>query len=160
MREIPTASAAAILAFAIAAIAGVESAAAQAPPSGVIDENVLFGGPEDIVRIIDVETAQAGTVDLVERESFKPSFGVSGSATTGASLTVYAIQPTGGAEAAALSAQAVASLEVDAVPSETVHLNTKLEAAMENGTLAGAGMSAYADVRPSELSRFYLSGEF
>jgi hypothetical protein len=147
----------ALLALAIA-LGG--TAAAQVPPSGVIDENVLFGGPDDIVRVIDVETAAAGTVDLVEKESFKPAFGVSGSARTGASLDFYAIPPSTGAEGAALSASATASLEADAVPSEIVHLNSKGQATMENGSLSEAGGSAYVDIRPSELSRFYLSGEY
>lgn len=131
----------------------------QIPPL-VIDENALFGGTRDIVTVIDPNVASAGTVKLVQDTKTYPVFLISGDAGAG----IYGAYTPRGAIAtdpqALYGAVNISGLEFDYLPTKDIHFSlTSNLLALPNQMLA-TSLSAFADLRQSDLVRLYASGSF
>ncbi len=125
-----------------------------------LDENALFGGSADLVTVIDPAKAAVGTITLVEQKPFAPSVQLTGTASAIVAGFWNLDPPSRGTLPANSLLPSVKSIfGLDFLPSKTVKLH------LDNTTVAGpAGIYStlfnyYADFRPSELSRFYISGK-
>jgi len=129
-------------------------------PPEVIDENELFGGPKDIVTVIDPSVASAGTVQLVQDTKAYPVFLIGGSAGAG----LYGdYTPMGAISSDAQSlygAVNVSGLEFDFLPSRNLHFSLSNNLLAAPNQILAASASAYADLRQSDLVRLYVSGSF
>ena len=136
------------------------SSSSSFKPPEVIDESELFGGPKDIVTVIDPSVASAGTVQLVEDTKTYPVFLISGSAGAG----LYGnYTPLGGSSSdkqTLYGAVDISDLEFDYLPAENLHFSLSSNLLAVPNQILAASASAYADLRQSDLVRLYASGSF
>ncbi len=124
-----------------------------------LDENALFGGDGELVRVIDPAAAAAGTITLVETPPFRTTLQFSGTATASIAGSWNIVSVPGqvrSPDSLLPGLKSVFSLDALMTPAVKLHL--------DNTTVAGpAGIHStifgyWADIRPSELTRFYMSG--
>jgi len=136
------------------------SSSSNLKPPEVIDENELFGGPKDIVTVIDPNVASAGTVQLVEDTKTYPVFLISGSAGAG----LYGnYTPLGGSSSdkqTLYGAVDISDLEFDYLPAKNLHFSLSTNLLAVPNQILAASATAYADLRQSDLVRLYVSGSF
>jgi len=128
--------------------------------SAPLDDNILFGGSADIVRVIDTETASSGTVNLVTEEKRYPVFLVEGGASVAFSGDFTPIGATVKDKQSLVGTLAVRGLSIDFLPAENIHFGTSLDATVSGAGLDKIAIDGFADMRASEFSRLYGSGGF
>ena len=133
--------------------------ASQTPPA-VIDENALFGGPKDIVTVIDPNVAAKGVIQLVQDTKTYPVFLISGTAGAG----LFGNYTPVGAEPAdpqkLYGAVNLSGLEFDYLPAKNLHFSISTDMLAVPSEMLAASVGAYADLRASELVRLYAGGSF
>jgi len=133
--------------------------ASQTPPAA-IDENALFGGPKDIVTVIDPNVAATSVVQLVQDTKTYPVFLISG--TAGAGLFGN-YTPVGAAftdPQKLYGAVNLSGLEFDYLPTKSLHFSVSADLLAVPSEILSASVGAYADLRASELVRLYAAGSF
>lgn len=125
-----------------------------------LDESALFGGSGDLVRVIDPKEAAAGTITLVEQKAFQPNLQFTGTVTA-LGTGVWNLDPpsSGTVPKDTFYPSVKSALALDFLASKTTKLH------LDNTTVTGpAGFRSsifgyYVDVRPTELTRLYVSGK-
>ncbi len=125
-----------------------------------LDENALFGGSSDLVTVVDPTEAAAGTVTLVAQKPFAPSVQLTGTASA-IVAGFWNLDPpsTGTVARNSLLPTAKSVFGLDFLPSKTVKLHLDNTTIVSPAGIYSTLFDYYADVRPSELSRFYISGK-
>ena len=129
-------------------------------PPEVIDENELFGGPKDIVTVIDPSVASAGTVQLVQDTKAYPVFLIGGSAGAGLYGSYTPLGSSSSDTQTLYGAVDISDLEFDYLPAENLHFSISSNLLAVPNQILAASASAYADLRQSDLVRLYVSGSF
>jgi len=133
-------------------------------PPAVIDEDELFGGPKDIVTVIDPNVASAGTVQLVEDTKKYPVFLIDGTAGAGlyGSYTLMNSSSTSNSSTsekeALYGAVNISGLSFDYLPVKNLHFSVTNDLLAVPNEILAASISAYADLRQSDLVRLYIAG--
>ena len=136
------------------------SSSSSFKPPEVIDESELFGGPKDIVTVIDPSVASAGTVQLVEDTKTYPVFLISGSAGAGLYGNYTPLGSSSSDKQTLYGAVDISDLEFDYLPAENLHFSLASNLLAVPNQILAASASAYADLRQSDLVRLYASGSF
>ncbi len=129
-------------------------------PPAVIDENSLFGGPKDIVTVIDESTASAGTVQLVEDTKTYPVFLMSGSAGAGLYGSYTPVGASSSDTQSLYGAVNLSGLGIDYLPTKNLHFSVSGDLLAVPNNVVAASVTTYADLRYSELVRLYAEGSF
>jgi len=129
-------------------------------PPAVIDENSLFGGPNDIVTVIDPNTAAAGTIQLVKDTKTYPVFLISGTAGAGLYGNYTEVGATSSDTQALYGAVNLSGLEFDYLPTKDLHFSISSDLLAVPNDILAASVTAYADLRQSDLIRLYVAGSF
>jgi hypothetical protein len=129
-------------------------------PPAVIDENSLFGGPNDIVTVIDENTASAGTVQLVKDTKTYPVFLISGTAGAGLYGNYTPVGATFSSGQELYGAVNLSGLEFDYLPTKNLHFSVSSDLLAVPNDILAASVTAYADLRQSDLVRLYAAGSF
>ncbi len=110
--------------------------ASQTPPAA-IDENALFGGPKDIVTVIDPNVAATSVVQLVEDTKTYPVFLISGTAGAGLFGNYTPVGAAPKDPQKLYGAVNLSGLEFDYLPTKSLHfsVSTDLLAASIGNTL-------------------------
>jgi hypothetical protein len=140
--------------------AQTSTASASETPPAVIDENLLFGGPTDIVTVIDPDTASAGTVQLVKDTKTYPVFLISGSAGAGLYGNYTPVGATSSDSQVLYGAVNLSGLEFDYLPTKNLHFSVSNDLLAVPNDILAASVTAYADLRQSDLVRLYAAGSF
>lgn len=125
-----------------------------------LDDATLFGGPNDLVTVIDTATASAGTIELVKDTKTYPVFLLEGDASAGmrGAVTAYGTATTGTPNL--FGAINLGSLSFDFLPSRNLNFNITTDATLLPTEVKDLSVSAYADLRASEFTRFYAAGSY
>ena len=125
-----------------------------------LDDATLFGGPNDLVTVIDTATASAGTVELVKDTKTYPVFLIEGDVATGmtGAATAYGT-PTAGTPNL-FGAINLGSLSLDFLPIRNLNFNIATDATLLPTDVEDLSVSAYADLRASEFTRFYAAASY
>lgn len=135
------------------------ASAAETPPS-VIDENLLFGGTNDIVTVIDPNTASTSTIQLVKDTKTYPVFLVSGTAGAGLYGNYTPVGTSTTATEGVYGAVNLSGLEFDYLPSKNLHFSVSNDLLAVPNQILAASITGYADLRESDLVRLYAAGSF
>ncbi len=136
------------------------STTSSTTPPTVIDEDSLFGGPSDIVTVIDESTASAGTVQLVEDTKTYPVFLMSGTAGAGLYGSYTPVGSSSSDTQALYGAVNLSDLGIDYLPTKNLHFSLSTDLLAVPDDIIAASVTAYADLRYSELVRLYVAGSF
>lgn len=153
----------------ILAIAGVLFACMAALPLAAqdisntkipLDESQLFGGDKDIVQVIDTNVASKSVIELVADTKTYPVFLVEGSGSVGMVGSFHPLGAGAGDNATVEGSVRLSNFVLTFLPNAATTFGLSA-----SGTLQSAGNQEFkagltTDVRASEFSRFYASGNF
>jgi hypothetical protein len=125
-----------------------------------LDESVLFGGAEDIVRVIDTATAAAGTIQLTEDTTHYPVFIIEGNARAGVSgdYVPYGAKSTD--TQTIFGTVQLNSVALGIVPAKDVAFMITTDASLLPSGVRDLSLDASADLRISEFTRFHASASW
>jgi hypothetical protein len=123
-----------------------------------LDESALFGGSGELVKVIDPAAAAAGTITLVQEKPFQPNLQFTGtvSALAEGDWTLHSALP--GVLPDTLMPTVKSVFGLDFLASKTVKLHLDNTSIVGSTGFRSTVFGYYADIRPSELTRFYISG--
>lgn len=153
-----------VLAAALVVFPGVSAHAPSAQSildtSKPLDESVLFGGAEDIVRVIDTAVAAAGTVQLTEDTTHYPVFIIEGDARAGfaGDYVPYGAKSTDAQTI--FGAVQLNNVSLGIVPVKDVAFMITTDASMLPSGVRNLSLDASADLRISEFTRFHASASW
>ena len=125
-----------------------------------LDDATLFGGPTDLVTVIDTATAAAGTIELVKDTKTYPVFLLEGDVAAGMKGAVTAYGTTTAGTPNLFGAVNLGSLSIDFLPARNLNFNIAVDATLLPTDVKDLSVSAYADLRASEFTRFYAAGSY
>ncbi|MCE1197205.1 hypothetical protein LWX53_12005, partial [bacterium] len=125
-----------------------------------LDESALFGGPGDLVTVIDTATASAGTIQLVKDTKTYPVFLVEGDALAGfvGDYTPYGATSADGQNL--YGAVNLSGLSLSFLPAKDIDFNLTVDGTFMPTGARDLTASAYADIRASEFTRFYAAASY
>lgn len=125
-----------------------------------LDESALFGGPNDLVTVIDTATASAGTVQLVADTKTYPVFLVEGDVLAGFDGDYTPFGATGSDGQSLYGAVELSGLSLSFLPAKDVDFNLTVDGTFMPTGARDLTASAYADIRASEFTRFYAAASY
>lgn len=137
----------------------LESANAQTSLPA-LDDDALFGGSSDIVTVIDTNVAATSVVELVKDSKTYPVFLVEGDLGAGLTSSLVPYGASGSDKNLLFGAVRLDSLAFTYAPVKDVDFNITTSATLLPNSAADVSVSAYANLRASEYTRFYASGKY
>lgn len=128
--------------------------------SAPLDENSMFGNESGLVKVLDTTAASAGNVELVKDTKTYPVFIVEGDVNAGA-VGDYVPYGASASDAQTLfGAVNLESLSITMAPNKDLTFNVTGGATLMSNTARDVSLSAYADMRASEYTRFYAASSY
>lgn len=125
-----------------------------------INEESMFGGEGDIVKVIDTETAAAGPVELVKETKTYPVFLLEGNFEAGV-VGSYTFFGAGSGDPQNLfGAIDISGMSMTFLPVKDITFNLSADATLMPKGVRDVTLGAYTDMRASEFTRFYAAASW
>jgi hypothetical protein len=125
-----------------------------------LDESLLFGGEEDIVRVIDTNVAAASMVELVAEKKTYPVFLLEGTSSVGMEASYVPYGSTIQDTQSLFGTVKLSKLSLSFLPSKDYVYNISTSGNFSPAGAQDLTTKAYADLRTSEFTRLYVSASY